>query len=50
MQFIKNFFNHDKTIIGLCGLKKTKEYIKTTLNQNYKKVYIPNYEHNYLLM
>ena len=50
MQFIKNFFNHDKVIIGLCGLKKTKEYVKLTISENYKKTYSPNYEHNYLLL
>ena len=50
MQFIKNFFNHDKTIIGLCGLRKTKEYVKITLPNSYKKTFVPKYEHNYLLL
>ena len=50
MQFIKKFFNHDKIIIGLSGLRKTKEYVKITIPENYKKAYIPNYEHNYLLL
>ena len=50
MQFIKNFFNHDKVIIGLSGLKKTKEYVKCSINDSYKKTYIPNYDYNYLLL
>ena len=50
MQFIKNFFNHDKTIIGLCGLKRTKEYVKITIPENYKRTFIINTEHNYLLI
>ena len=50
MQFFKNFFNHDKTIIGLCGLRKTEEYVKVTIPENYKKTYISNTEQNYLLM
>ena len=50
MQFIKNFFNHDKTIIGLSGLRKQKEYIKITIPENYKKTYMSNIEKNYLLL
>lgn len=49
MQFVKNFFKHDNLIIGLCGLRKKKEYIKVSLNENYKKTYISNFENNYLL-
>lgn len=49
MQFIKNFFNHEKTVIGLSSLKKQKEYLKITLPDSYKKTYIANYEQNYLL-
>ncbi len=49
MNFIKNFFNHDNTIIGLSGLKKRKEYVKVTIPENYKKTYIPNMQQNYLL-
>ena len=49
MQFLKNFFNHDNTIIGLTGLKKQKEYVKITIPENYKKTYIQNTEQNYLL-
>ena len=50
MQFIKNFFKHDNTIIGLCGLKKREEYIRITIPQSYKKTFIQNTEQNYLLM
>ena len=50
MQFIKNFFNHDKTIIGLSGLRKRAEYVKITIPENYKKTFIPNTEQNYLLL
>ena len=42
MEFIKNFFNHDKVIVGLCGLKRTKEYVKITLPESYKKTFITN--------
>lgn len=50
MQFIKNFFNHDKVIIGLSGIRKQKEYVKVLIPENYKKTYIPNIEQNYLLI
>ena len=50
MQFIKNFFNHDNTIIGLSGLRKRIEYVKITIPESYKKTYIQNIEQNYLLM
>lgn len=49
MEFIKNFFNHDKVIVGLCSLKRTKEYVKITLPKSYKKTFITNTEHNFLL-
>ncbi len=50
MQFIKNFFNHDKTIIGLSGLKKRKEYVKITIPESYKRTLLQNIEQNYLLL
>ena len=50
MQFIKNFFNHDKTIIGLSGLRKRAEYVKITIPENYKKTYLQNTKENYLLL
>ena len=50
MQFIKKFFNHDKTIIGLCGLRKTEAYVKITIPENYKKARVQNTEENYLLI
>ena len=50
MQFIKNFFNHDNTIIGLSGLRKRVEYVEITIPDNYKKTYIPNIKQNYLLL
>lgn len=49
MQFLKNFFNHDKTIIGLSGLKKTKEYVKITIPESYKRTFVTNTSQNYLL-
>jgi len=49
MQFIKDFFNHDKTVIGLSGLRKRQEYMRITLPEGYKKTFIPNTEQNYLL-
>ena len=50
MHFFKNFFNHDKTIIGLTGLKKTKEYVKITIPESYKRTFMSNTSQNYLLM
>lgn len=50
MQFIKNFFNHDKTIIGLSGLRKREEYVKITIPKSYKNSSIQNIEQNYLLL
>lgn len=49
MQFFKNFFKHDNTIIGLSGLRKQAEYIKISIPESYKKTYIQNTEQNYLL-
>lgn len=49
MQFIKNFFKHD-AVIGLCGLKKKVENVYVQVPQSYKKTYIINTEHNYLLI
>ena len=49
MNFIKNFFNHDKNIIGLCSLRKKTEYIKINTSNNYKKTYIIDTSSNYLL-
>lgn len=50
MDFIKNFFNHDKIIVGLSGLKKRKEYVQITLPEKLKKTRITNIEPNYLLI
>lgn len=50
MQFIKNFFKHDNTIIGLSGLRKRGEYIQITIPEKYKKTTISKLEQNYLLI
>lgn len=50
MNFIKNLFGHDDTIIGLSGLRKSKEYIKISIPESYKQTFIPNTEKNYLLL
>lgn len=50
MQFIKKFFNHDDVIIGLSAIRKKQEYVKITIPEAYKKTYIGNIEHNYLLL
>ena len=50
MQFLKNFFNHDKTIIGLSGLKKTKEYVKITVPESYKRTFVTNTTNNFILL
>ena len=49
MHFIKDFFNHDKTIIGLSGLRKRQEYVKVTLPESYKRTILTNTTQNYLL-
>lgn len=49
MNFIKNFFKHDNTVIGLSGLRKREEFIKININDAYKKTYIQNVDYNYLL-
>lgn len=49
MQFIKDFFNHDNTVIGLSGLRKRVEYVKLTIPENYKKTILANTTNNYLL-
>jgi hypothetical protein len=50
MQFLKKFFTHDNVIIGLCGIKKTKEYIKITIPESYKSTFTTNTTNNYLLL
>ena len=50
MNFIKKFFSHDNTVIGLSGLRKQKEYVKITIPESYKKTFLPNTEQNYLLI
>lgn len=49
MQFIKKFFKHENTIIGLSGLRKKENYIKVHIPINYKKTYIPSLDNNYIL-
>lgn len=50
MKFLKDFFNHDKIIVGLSGLRKRKEYIKVIIPKVYKQASIQNTENNYLLI
>ena len=49
MQFFKDFFNHDKIIIGLSGLRKSTEFVRVTIPEGYKKTHITNTAQNYLL-
>ena len=49
MQFLKDFFNHDKTIIGLSGIRKSKGYVKLTIPESYKKTLLTDTTQNYLL-
>ncbi len=49
MEFFKNFFSHDKIIIGLSGLRKSAEFIKITIPEYYKKTHIITPGENYLL-
>ena len=49
MNFIKKFFNHDDIVIGLVGIRKDEERIKKDFYEKYKKTYIINTAHNYLL-
>ena len=48
MNFIKNFFSHDKAVIGLSGIRKKREYVIITVPEGYKKTYIPNIAENYM--
>ena len=50
MNFFKNFFTHDNSIVGLSSLKKEKEYIKISIPETYKKTKIQNITKNYLLI
>ena len=50
MQFIKDFFNHNKTVIGLSGIRKKEEYVRVTVPETYKKTFVTNVEKNYLLL
>ena len=50
MTFIKKFFKKEELVIGLCGLKKQREYIKINIPDNYKKTLLVNTEQNFLLL
>ena len=49
MQFIKNFFNHDKIIVGLTGLRKRKEFVKVTMPEFYKKTRVNTFNSQHYL-
>lgn len=56
MNFLKNFFNDDSTIIGLCGfgLEKSNAYARPFTNQkinpfDFEKVFVTNVKENVLL-
>ena len=45
MQLLKDFFGvssffKDNSVIGLCGLRKSEEYVKITVPERYKKTYM----------
>ena len=48
--FIHDNFVNDKSVIGLCGLKKQTEYTYVTIPKDFKKTHIQNIENNYLLL
>ena len=48
--FVQDNFGKDKSIVGLCGLKKQTEYVYVTIPKEFKKTYIQNIENNYLLL
>ena len=50
MNFIKNFFKHDNTIIGLTGLRKKVEYVKINIPASYKRTFIQKTDNNFLLL
>lgn len=55
MQLIKSLFGNDPlfkdtSVIGLCGLRKSEEYVKITVPESYKKTYVPKYESNFVLI
>lgn len=49
MQFIKNLFR-DEAVIGLCALRKKKEFIKVHIPESYKRPFVQNTDRNYLLV
>ena len=49
MQFIKNLFK-DERVIGLCGLRKQREFVTVNIPESYKRAYIPNTERNIFLV
>lgn len=49
MQFIKNLFKDD-AVVGLCALKKKREFVVVNIPETYKRTYVPNIEKNYLLI
>ena len=49
MQFIKKFFRNDM-VIGLCGLRKKREFVKINIPEYYKRTRLSDCSENYLLI
>lgn len=49
MSFFKKLFEQEDLIIGLCSLKKKKEYIKINIPQEIKNTFIIDTKSNILL-
>ena len=40
----------DTSVVGLSGLRKSGEYVKVTIPEDYKRTFVSNTERNYLLL
>jgi len=49
MNFLKNFFRHDKIVIGLCGIRRQPDCVKILVPHVYKKASVQNVQNNYIL-
>ncbi len=50
LNFVNNKIVNDKSVVGLCGVKKKTEYIYINIPLSFKNARIQNIENNYLLI
>ena len=49
MAFLRKIFKQEDFVVGLCGLRRKKGFVKINIPQSYKNTYISNTEQNYIL-